>query len=441
MTKFNIPTFLYNQESPSDLTLIKNLPEAIRNKGNEVINLLIALENSKISSNINNVLENFPFVKSIFLQGNGKIPDALYNKRGDSWVGIGNFNYLPIANENNKEGDRVVIHNKVYELVLSDSLKIWVEVPEITPSLFYDFFEVPETITSYEVANRGKGNNEVKLSLNNVNKFDRTFVPYLVTNKTSQIKTTLPILFKDKFTFSTTFYSIKRTYENTMTDIVSPEHIAVLMYIRDEFENVKIGIGYNKDNKLCFFNKTTISEIDFYISEFNSYQFALQLQGNKLRVIEKDKIIFETNDEIIKNKKLYFAIACDMHYGQYTNASTTFGEVIVTDDVISLKENLLLYEKPRSFSFYNLKETYLDLSLKSKVELKHQLLETLNSNSDDSKKTYLKELHLASMYLTEVELGIADSSHKQEVKEYLETIKLNVESKPLRPSILNEYKY
>ncbi|MGL5125757.1 MAG: hypothetical protein ACRC6U_07180, partial [Fusobacteriaceae bacterium] len=262
MNQINIPITRYNPESPSDLTIIKDLPKAIRDKGIEIESLITNLEASKNGNSIKETLGYFPFVKSIFIQGNGNIPDALYCKKGESWVGYGNYDYLPTIDENSKDGDRITIHGKTYELILDEELKIWAEQPEVTPILFFDFFQSTVGSNSHTIENCGIGDKNITMQLNNMKKDDRFFVPYVITSKNSEAKTTstLPIL--DRFTFSCIFNKIGREYLDGSEDLINDEHKAVLLFIRDEFENVKIGLVYDKDYNLYYINKTVVTPIN-----------------------------------------------------------------------------------------------------------------------------------------------------------------------------------
>ncbi|MGL5716369.1 MAG: hypothetical protein ACRCXX_13635 [Cetobacterium sp.] len=442
MTKLNIPIKNYNVDAPSDTTLIKDLPKAIRDKFNEAINVLLLLEESKVSSSLAESLSYFPFVKSIFVQGNGKIPDALYTKRGESWVGAGNYNYLPVVDSTTPEGKRVTIHNKTYELMFSDEIKIWAEKPEIAPELFYDFFEVSSEATFKELENHGVGDKNIRFITSNIKRFDLNFVPYICTSKNSESKTSSPLLISDTFTFTTTFNKIAREYPDGSEDVLSPDHNAVLLYVRDEYENVKIGLCYDKNNQLNYFNKAVLTPLKVYVNENDAYQLSIRLHGDKVTCFLNDKVIFETEDSLIKNKRLYFSVCSDMFYGQYANGATIFGEPMIVLNALNEKELKLLFETPRSFSFENTSDTYLDLNLNDKIILKSFIEENkrVTESTSFAKRHYLKELQLVSLYETEVAYGIADPSYRSEIKIYLEKLKLGIEESISRPSILNEYR-
>lgn len=442
MNKLNIPVKSYNPEYPTDLVIIKDLPRAIREKAQEIINILLLLEDSKVTSSIAQTLEYFPFIKSMFVQGNGQIPDAFYTKRGESWVGFGNYNYLPVVDSSSKEGERFTIHGKTYELVLSGELKIWVEKPEYPPTLFYDFFTVPLDFITKELENNGTGDKNAKFYLSNCKRFDKFFAPYVATSKNSESKTTTAIPVGDKFTFTSTFYEISREYRDGSEDVIAPDHKSVLMYIRDEFENVKIGVCYDENNTLYYFNKTVLTSLNTAINPNSAYQISMQLHGDTVNIYLDDKKIYSTEDAIVKNKNLFFSIASDMFYGQYSNGAVIFGEVSVFPDVLTSSEIKTLFEKPRSFYLNKKDNTYLDLELKDKVLLKSFIENKKQhlSNNDIKKEYYLEELKAATLYETEVSYGLADSSYRESIKTYLNELKLGINENLVRPSILNEYK-
>lgn len=442
MNQLNIPIKNYNAGSPSDTTLIKDLPKAIRDKFNELVNILLLLEESKVSSSLSESLSYFPFVKSIFIQGNGKIPDALYTKRGESWVGTGNYNYLPVVDATTPEGKRITIHNKTYELMFSDEIKVWAEKPEIVPELFYDFFEVGSDATTKELSNQGVGDKNVKFITSNIRRFHLNFVPYICSSKNSESKTTSPLQIGETFTFTTTFNKIAREYPDGSEDVVSPDHNAVLLYVRDEYENVKIGLCYDQNNQLNYFNKTVITPLKVYVNENDAYQLSIRLHGDKVTCFLNDKIIFETEDNIVKNKRLYFSICSDMFYGQYANGAAIFGEPMVVLSALNEKEIKLMFENPRTLSFEEISDTYLDLNLNDKIILKSFVEDNkrVTESTSFAKRHYLRELQLVSLYETEVSYGLADPSYRDQIKTYLEELKLGINENLARPSILNEYR-
>ncbi|MGL4643323.1 MAG: hypothetical protein ACRCVH_03335 [Vagococcus fluvialis] len=442
MNQKNIPTIKFNPETPTDLTVIKNLPKAIRDKAVELVNLMTNLEESKVTSSIQETLGYFPFIKSVFVQGNGNIPDALYVKKGDSWVGYGNYNYLPIIDENSKEGERITIHGKTYELSFSDSIKVWVEKPEITPVLFHDFFELPTSYVNATLNNQGIGDRNIGMYIEGGKRDERHFVPFLITSNNSRCATNAVLSVSERFTFTATFNSIGREYFDGTENFVPQSSKAVLLYVRDAYENVKIGLCYDENNNLHYFDKETVTSINKGINPNESTQFSIQLHGNTIKVLMNDLLIFTTENTIVKNKDLYFSLCNDMSYGKYANGACIVGDPIVFLDVLSNKELGLLYNKPRTFYYNSHYDTYLDLSVNDKISLK-QFMEskrlTLNKNSLE-KEFYLQELKLVSLYETEVSYGLADISYRPVIKTYLEELKSGIKTDLVRPSILNEYK-
>ncbi|MGL6130294.1 MAG: hypothetical protein ACRCZ9_01600, partial [Fusobacteriaceae bacterium] len=186
MNKLNVPIIRYNPDTPTDLTVIKDIPKSIRDKSKEVVDLMLMLEESKVTTSIQETLEFFPFVKAMFVQGNGQIPDAFYTKKDNVWVGYGNYNYLPTIDENSKAGTRITIHGKTFELVFDSEIKIWVEQPEVTPELFYDFFETPTNSSAVVLQNNGAGSSNIQLTLSNYKKDSRYFAPYIASGSSSR---------------------------------------------------------------------------------------------------------------------------------------------------------------------------------------------------------------------------------------------------------------
>ncbi|MGL6101335.1 MAG: hypothetical protein ACRCZ9_02810 [Fusobacteriaceae bacterium] len=441
MKQINVPITRYNPDTPTDLTVIKDIPKSIRDKSKEILDVVLTLEASKVSSSIQETLEAFPFVSTIFVQGNGQIPDALYAKKDNVWVGYGNYNYLPTVSSNSKSGERITIHGKTFELIFDGDLKIWAERPEVSPLLFFDFFELPVESTPATLSNNGSGDKNIQMVLSNYKKDKRYFAPYICSGSSTRCETNSPLTIKDRITFTTMFNSISREYMDGSEKVIDPEHKAVLMYIRDEFENVKIGICYDKDYNLFYFNKTVLVSLNKTISTNSSIQFSIQLHENTIKVLADDLVVYKTEDGTIKNKKLLFSVCSDMLYGQYANGSAIFGDAMVFFDVLSNGELRLLSEKPRSFYFNSNFSSYSDLDLTDKLNLK-QFMESKKFDFSDknlSKETYLNELKLVSLYETEITYGLADSSYRGVIKTYLEELKLGITKSLVRPSILSEY--
>ncbi|MGL5713979.1 MAG: hypothetical protein ACRCX2_13240 [Paraclostridium sp.] len=442
MKEIKLPITRYNPDEPSDLTVIKDIPKSIRNKASELINILLTLEESKVSTSIKETISAFPFVKNLFVQGNGLIPDAMYCKKDNVWVGYGNYNYLPTVNEHSKNGERITIHGKTFELVIDEELKIWVEKPEVTPELFYDFFETSATSTPVTLQNCGIGSSNIKMTVSNYKRDSRYFVPYIASTASSRCETNAPLLIKDRLTFTTVFNTISREYQDETETVIDPNHNSVLMYIRDEFENVKVGLCYNKDNMLYYFNKTLLTPINKSLPTDSATQLTMQLHENTVKVFMNNTLVFSTEDGTIKDKKILFSICSDMYYGQYANGAATFGDPIVFLDVLSDKELRMLFDKPRSFYYNSQYQTYLDLNVNDKVNLKSFLEEKRLDfqNKNLKKEFYLEELRLVSLYETEVIYGLADPSYRENLKIYLEELKLGISRTIERPVILSEYK-
>ncbi|MGL6132192.1 MAG: hypothetical protein ACRCZ9_11335 [Fusobacteriaceae bacterium] len=441
MSKLNVPIIRYNPDTPTDLTVIKDIPKSIRDKSKEVVDLMLMLEESKVTTSIQETLEFFPFVKTMFVQGNGQIPDAFYTKKDNVWVGYGNYNYLPTIDEYSKSGTRITIHGKTFELVFDSEIKIWVEQPEVTPELFYDFFETPTNSSAVVLQNNGAGSSNIQLALSNYKKDSRYFAPYVASGSSSRCETNSPLNIKDKFTFTTMFNSISREYMNGTEAVVDPTHHSVLLYVRDEFENVKIGICYDKDNNLYYFDKTIKTPTGKTLPVENAVQLSIQLHEDTVKVVMDNKVVFTTENHTIKNKKILFSVCSDMLYGQYANGAAIFGDPMISLSVLSEHELGLLFDKPRSFYYNSQFNTYLDLTVNDKLNLK-QFMESKRldfSEKNLSKETYLNELRLATMYETEVLYGLADASYRDTVKSYLEELKLGIEKSINRPTILSEY--
>jgi hypothetical protein len=372
MSKINIPTSMYNPAYPANGTIIKNIPEAIRYKGEEVINVINLLENKRVSQTLEEVTQLFPDIKSIFIQGNGQLPDGFYNKRGDSWVGIGNFNYLPADASTYSEGQRMTIENKSYELIHTTEHKVWVEKPYFYPLIIFDFFELENISTEQTIPNRGVLDTTVTFKTSNIKKPEDYFLPYVFTSKNSELKTTGYLEIGDKFTFTSTFLKISREYQDGSETVIAGANNAILMFIKDEFENVKIGLAYDKDYQLYLFDKTNKVKIGIQVNENSLYQIGLQYNQGQLSVIIDDNIVYTTSNDVMSDKKLYFSLCNDMSYGQFSNGAAIVGELQIFKEILTPEEHIWIKNNPRTWSFRHT-DSYLDLTLDERIKLKQLL--------------------------------------------------------------------
>jgi hypothetical protein len=364
-----IPITLYNPDSPINTIQVKDIAGAIRAKGEELKNVIDHLESVRTSPTISLAETDFPTMKSVFLDGSGELPSGLYSKISDkNWVGSGNFDSLPnVFNESNV-GDRVTVNNKSYELYKDGDNYVWCESSYFTPQFFYDFFEIPDN-TDVVLSNRGANQVDVPLKVSKFQKYSNSLLPYIVTTKTSEIRTNTVYDFGEQFTFSATFLNISREYQDSTLEMIQTNHFSVLMYIKDEFENVKVGLCYDADYKLYFFDGVDKTDLAYTLVENNTYQVSIMVQGDIVKILINNSLVGTLTNNKIKNKQLYFAICSDLNFGQYSNGAVVFGEIQLFTQILTKEENIVLKTQPRTWNFTQ-GQSYMDFTIEEIINLK-----------------------------------------------------------------------
>lgn len=363
---------IFNPNTPTDLIKIKDYPKALREKALELYNLIKEIEKSKTSSSIVNALKLLPDLQSLFLKGNPNIPSGLYLRNQNEWYGHSNYEFLPPTTENAKEGERVAYNNKIYELYLEGDNRIWSEKLSFYPKIFYDFFKIKESRNGI-LENYGN-NLDVKLDYRNITHLTSEFLPYIKTAKNSNLRTLAPYHINKSFTLTGTFFNISRTYEANL-EVISPSHIGIIYFIKDEFENVKIGVGIDKDNRLVVTNFNEIHNSEFYVLPNTTMQLSVRFLDGKLSVLVDGHIAYESTIITINSKQLYFSICDDFGYGAFANIQATVGEIEIFSEALSVPEITWNKENPRTWSFKK-PNNYLELTLEEKAKLK-EFIKTL----------------------------------------------------------------
>ena len=297
------------------------------------------------------------------------MPSGLYSKAlSNGWVGYGNYDHLPNVFNESDLGKRVTINNKSYELMKDDDDYVWCEKSIFIPSIFYDFYELEDN-SDIVLANNGNSNSDTSLNVSNIALYEDTLFPFICTTVSSTVRTNSPVSFGDKFTFSALFLEVSRLYQNDPEKMIQADHFAVLMHIKDEFANTNVGICYDSDLNLYFFDGLERIDLNYNLIEKNSYQISLRVNGSFIDVLIDEEEVASVSNESVKDKNLFFSICNDMGYGQYANGAATFGEIQIFKELLSTKENSILKKYPRTWNFFQ-GITFLDLNLEELMGLK-----------------------------------------------------------------------
>lgn len=362
----------YDNNFPLNTTLIKDVPAAIRHKGEELYNLIVSIETDRTTSSIKSTINKYPFMNRLFVNENTDLPQGIYYNTNGYWIGYSDFTSLPTEISSVDIGRRITIENQTFELKESEGIKAWVLSRSFIPSLFFDLFNYQENNEETYIHNTGSNDTPIQLITKDIIQVNNIF-PYFSFNKNSKMNTDKPYVCPDNFTFTATFDNIKRYYDND--EQMDENYFASLMYIQDQFENIKICLAYDKQNHLYLFDKESAIDLNTIISENIKYTLSLIYINNKIEVyINNQKIgILPKN---LKDKYLFFSIGSDMEYGHFYKGSFIVGEPSIFDKALSDKE--LIYNKnyPRCWSFEK-KESFLDLNLEEKMELKKIMYEKL----------------------------------------------------------------
>lgn len=365
MTKVDL---MYDANFPPNTILVKDFPNAVRKKGEQLKTLIDKIESNRTSSSIANAKKTFDY-NMVFITENTEIPSGMYlnDTANNRWIGCSDFSTLPTT-DSLEIGTRITIYNKTYELKEIDGIKIWCQTFGLKPVLFFDFFEFISEDTV--LTNKGFGNSDITLTISNATR-QEALLPYVTTKKQVRINTNMSYINEKTFTLTATFKNIKRSFDEDVIDI---NHKSIIYHIKDEFSNVNIGICYDKGNNLFYFIGEEVFPIGIFLSENKIYQITLQYINQKINLFIDNELIktFEIN---LDNLKLFFAVGNDNMYGRYANGSFDIADLTLFKEAITKEEIMWLYVNPRNWTFYT-HNSYLDLSLEEKIKLKKLLNES-----------------------------------------------------------------
>lgn len=357
----------YDKNYPLNSTLLKDYPEAIRTKGEQLYSLITDIENNRNTSSIKTTTELYPFMKELFVAGNSNVPRGLYFNHEKYWIGYNDYEALPTDVEDIELGTRVTIDNQTFELRETEEVKVWCALHSFQPILFYDMFEYNDE-ENIIIDNRGIFDNNIQLVINNCKRIN-DWLPYITFTKGSKIYTKHTFPCPYSFTFSAMFDNITRRYSEDET--MNEAHNAVLMYIKDEFSNINLTLAYDKSNHLLFFNKDKKEDLQVTLSENVKYQISLQYINEHLDIYI-DNMKIKSIPINLKDKLLYFAIGNDMEHGRFCEGSFIVAEPSIYKESLSIKEIMHNKVFPRTWNL-KFKDSYLDLTLDEKIKLKEIL--------------------------------------------------------------------
>ncbi len=350
----------YNLSSPPDTIKVREIPSAIREKGEEIISYINNLENSRITNSFSDINE---LIKFLYLTNNSEIGSGIYIKdiNNSYWLGIANIKEIPTDLEL-KNNIRITLNNNSYRLKEIDNQFIWSLDNEFKPFLYYDLFKNGNNIENDGIADSG-----YYLYLDGYERIN-DILPFIKSNNIFKCRVINSYNFNKSFSFSVLFNNISRTYSNG--NIIDKDTLSILMFIKDKFDIVRYGIAYDKDNHLFLINKDEKIDLDFIISENSYYQICLSYNNDVLSVFIDSNLIYSQEINIFNDKELFFSVCEDNDYGHYSNGSAIFGEINVFNIPITKEENLILKEHPRSWNINSYKDCYLDLTFEEKIKLK-----------------------------------------------------------------------
>lgn len=370
---------------PLDTIQIKKIPEAIRIKGENLYNFIKDVEKYRNNNTFGASLDLFPEYKFLFIHSNSSIPAGLYFKANDSWIGYSNYSFIP-STTNVPEGTRVTYGHQTYQLQLEGDVKVWSNKIDFTPTLFFDFFETGKT--NVELRNKGFSESDIEMVLMNYKRDEHEIIPFVKCDKFTSIKTNKTYHSGKLLTWSALFKNIDRLYSND--EPIDMQSKAVLLSINDEFQNIRIGLCYDKENNLYFYNKEQTTFLGIQLSTFLPYQLSMKFFNNKLSIIVNNEELEQTFDVEISDKMLFFGLASDIGYGRYSNGSFLVSEPQIFDIALNKKENLWLMDFPRTWSFLNTR-SYLNLTLDEQLKLKKNISKLNNVENQEKKFVKLIE--------------------------------------------------
>lgn len=349
----------YNPEYPLDNIKVREIPSVIRNKGEQIINYFKDIENSRVTNSFSNISELINF---LFITNNIDLNSGIYIKNDNYWIGVSTIDELPTNIEKEKDL-RLTINSNSYSLKNINENYVFALSNNINPFCYYDLFNLNGNIT-----NDGFGGKNYGLFIENIERNQDLTIPLLKSNNISKTRIQSSFYFDNTFSFSVLFYGINRRYENGT--IIDSDILSTLLFIKDKFNVVRLGLCYDKSNKLFLTNKDEKIDLNYILSDDSHYQIAFVHINSKLNIIINSELIFTYNINLLNDKELYFSICEDNDYGHYANASAHFGEINVFNIQITPEENLMLRDNPRRWNISSKKDTYLDLTFEEKLKLK-----------------------------------------------------------------------
>lgn len=374
----------YDKNYPLNSILLKDYPEAVRVKGEQLYSLITDIENNRNTSSIKTTTELYPFMKELFVAGNTDIPRGLYFNHDKYWIGYNDYESLPTDVENIELGTRVTIDTQTFELRETEDVKVWCALHSFQPILFYDMFEYNNE-EAIILDNRGIYQNNIQLVINNCKRIN-DWLPYVSFTKTSKMYTKQALVCPYSFTYTAMFDNITRNYSDE--EAMNQNHNAVLMYIKDEFDNIHVTLAYDKYNHLFIFDKDKKEDVQTTLSENVKYQITLQYINEHLDIYI-DNMKVKSIPIILKDKMIYFAIGHDMDYGRFCEGSFIVTEPSLYTEALTTKELMHTKNFPRTWNL-KFKESYLDLTLDEKIKLKESLID-LKMLSNPEVRELLKE--------------------------------------------------
>lgn len=357
----------YNPDFPNDTIKIKDIGKIIREKGQELYNFINSIEEDRVTNDLSNLDD---LIKFAFLNKNLECDSGIYIKNDDYWIGISTIPSLPdnIIPENNL---RFSFNNNSYQFKEISGNLVWTLSNNFKPCMYYDLFQALANEKN-TLKNYGLLSSEYSLNLEGASK-QQDLLPHFYSNRFFKCRTNVGINLSNSFSFSCLFSNISRNYLDD--EIIDLDSYSTLMFIKDKFDVTRIGLIYDKDNKLYLSNKEEIIDLNFILSDSLIYQIAIVFLNNKIKIYINSQVIYENEETTLIDKELYFSICEDNDYGHYANGSANFGEINIFNLAITPQENLILKEHPRSWS-HIFTDSYLDLSFEDKVKLK-QFIKTL----------------------------------------------------------------
>lgn len=371
----------YDPNYPSNSTLIKDIPNAIRTKGEQLLGTIDNIEKARTNVNVSSAIAEFPHLKTVFVDGSTDIPSGMYIKQLNTWIGYDNYDRMPGSIDLLEVNQRVTIDDKTFEIIDDNGTRLMAEKNSFLPEVVFDFHELGPNTTNINLKNRGLFSQSIiLLNVQNADRYQNLFYPYLATKQgtilTTKVTDSNPYNLSNRFTISATFKKISRTYQDGSNIMLDTSKFSSLLRVFDDVGTYNVALIYDANNNLFLDLNGVVVNLEYLISEDMYYQFSIKVLNDNIYILANGQEIYKntTLDFSLDSKNAFFSFATAYAQSSIAVGALT-GAVVLTDpavfrEAITIEENICLKDRPRNYSLKEPKLNYLSLTIEEQKFIK-----------------------------------------------------------------------